>query len=527
MIEEIGNCVLLKTATSGSETDEDQVTQALPESEQLLEALPYGALIMAGDKVTYVNQQLRMMLGYDGSTSRHPNSSLGTFIHKDDLDTIRTYHQNRITHKNAPVEYRFRAYASNGDILLMNCKASRIDWHGEQATLALLSDVTEKVGVEGEKSHSEELFQKVFQMAPEVMLLINSVTSRIVDINPAYLNVFGARRENVVRKRAFNLDIWTDRAILDRFFEELKITSSITDMPIVLKTRGGIVRHFRLFTQAIESASEPMLLIVGRDVTEDVSREVELQRSRDTAELANRTKSEFLANMSHELRTPLNAILGFAEIIRNEIFGPVGVEKYREYSGDIYNSGTHLLSIINDILDLSKVEAGKLEAHLSWIDPALSLDMCVNVLEQRAKDAGVQIVRDIQNDVLLEADDRLVRQICINLLTNAVKFTEEGGKVYLGLEVLMSGDLCLTIQDTGIGMTPAEVKIAKRPFGQVRDPNHRATEGSGLGLPLVSAFAEKLHANFILESERSVGTKASVIFPEFKTRRKNNHRENS
>ena len=454
----------------------------------MLNALAEGVLVLQKDAIAYCNRQLIQMLGYSDNLEGFWGKSLDQLVHPEDLEMVRENHIRRMAGETAPTNYRIRVVKADGEERIFSCRASLSDWHGEPATIGCVFDITEQVAREVAKTRSAEMFRNVFQMAPEVMLLINNNTGRIIDVNPAYLNIFGARRDAVIRKKATDLSIWSDQTVLDRLLEELKISTSITDMPVVLTTRGGIVRHFRLFAQTIEDPRTPLLLIAGRDVTEDMSREAELQRSRDTAELANRTKSEFLANMSHELRTPLNAILGFAEIIRNEIFGPVGVDKYKEYSGDIHNSGSHLLSIINDILDLSKVEAGKLEAHLAWINPAASMEMCLNVVAQRAHEAEIELHQDIDNDILLEADERLVRQICINLLTNAVKFTPPKGKVFLSLGLLMSGDLCLTVRDTGIGMTPAEIKIAKRPFGQVQTSSNRGHEGSGLGLPLVSAF---------------------------------------
>jgi len=352
------------------------------------------------------------------------------------------------------------------------------------------------------------------------MLISSLADGNIIDVNPAFLNVVGRRRDDVIGHTTQDLNIWADPTFLGRFVEELKMTASMTDVPTTVRTRGNLIRHFRIFAQKVEIEGEPMLLLIGRDVTEDLMQAQELQRSRDTAELANRAKSEFLANMSHELRTPLNAILGFAEILREEMVGPLGSPRYKEYANDIHESGTHLLSIINDILDLSKVEAGRLEAYLTWIDPLESLEMCMTLVQQRAFEASLSLEHQLDQTTLIEADERLIKQIALNLLSNAIKFTEPGGKVSMTLEKTGNGGLCLSVTDTGIGMTAEEIKIAKRPFGQVDSSLSRRHEGSGLGLPLVSAFSEKLNATMTIDSRPGVGTRVSIVFPPFKVREK-------
>ncbi|UTW54878.1 PAS domain-containing sensor histidine kinase [Kordiimonas sp. SCSIO 12610] len=491
----------------------------------IFDALAEGVLVRQNNEIVFCNTQLLNMLRFDGSKNDFLSQPLASWVHEDDLDTLRTYHYSRTMGEDVPVNYTFRVMRADGEKRVFSCRASVGTWLGSKASIACLFDITDQLEAEREREYSQQIFHNVFRLTPEVMVIAEIASEKIIDINPAFLNIFGARRDDVVGKKATDLDIWADPTFYERFVKELKITSSITDMPVIMRTRGNIVRHFKFFAQTITSTKKPAMLIVGRDVTEDIAQAEELQKNRDIAELANRTKSEFLANMSHELRTPLNAILGFAEIIKDEILGPVGIDKYKEYAGDVYNSGTHLLSIINDILDLSKVEAGKLQAHLVWIDPLESMEICLNLVKQRAIESSVNLVENIDKDILLEADEKLVRQICLNLLTNAVKFTPAGGEVSLSLKKLDNGELCISVKDTGVGMTPAEIKVAKRPFGQIQSSISRDKDGVGLGLPLVSSFADKLHAQFTLESEPGVGTTASVIFPEFKVRSKTEQRK--
>ena len=252
----------------------------------------------------------------------------------------------------------------------------------------------------------------------------------------------------------------------------------------------------------------------GRDVTGSVAAARRLNESIVEAERANRSKSEFLANMSHELRTPLNAILGFSEIIRDQILGPISVSKYSDYAGDIHASGRHLLEIINDILDMSKIEAGKLELRDDVIDVERALIASLRLVEERAKFGKIDLVLDpLPVLPLLRADEVRVKQIMLNLITNAVKFTGEGGRVAVSAALGDDGSLEVRVQDTGIGMTEAEIAVALQPFRQVDNGLSRRYEGTGLGLPLVKALVEVHQGRLVIQSRKSAGTTATVIFP--------------
>jgi two-component system cell cycle sensor histidine kinase PleC len=489
-------------------------------TEALLNALAEGVMVRSGDRFIFVNDTVLRMLGYDGTAQQFLDEGVDRWLHPDDAQLVQDYYDRRINGEEAPGSYELRLCRADGETCWVTCRASTIDWNGETCVVACVYDITEQKIKTRAYERAESIFRSIFRLTPEVTMISSLATGDIIDVNPAFLNVFGRRRDDVIGHTTQDLNIWADPTFLGRFIEELKMTASMTDVPTTVRTRGNLIRHFRIFAQKIEIEGEPMLLLIGRDVTEDLMQAQELQRSRDTAELANRAKSEFLANMSHELRTPLNAILGFAEILREEMVGPLGSPRYKEYAHDIHESGTHLLSIINDILDLSKVEAGRLEAYLTWIDPLESLEMCMTLVQQRAFEASLSLEHQLDQTTLIEADERLIKQIALNLLSNAIKFTEPGGKVSMNLEKTGNGGLCLSVTDTGIGMTAEEIKIAKRPFGQVDSSLSRRHEGSGLGLPLVTAFTEKLSATMTIDSRPGVGTRVSIVFPPFKVREK-------
>ena len=248
-------------------------------------------------------------------------------------------------------------------------------------------------------------------------------------------------------------------------------------------------------------------------VAEETSQKLEVALQR--AELANHTKSEFLSNMSHELRTPLNAIIGFSEVMMGEYFGPIGEQHYAGYALDIHKSGLLLLSIINDILDLSKIEAGRMELSRETVEMWDVMEACRRLIAGRAEDAGlvVTVVWHDPGPLTLQADPTKIKQVLLNLLSNAIKFTPRGGRITTSIECLPDYWIKLSVADTGIGMTAADLVVAMEPFRQVDNSQSRKYQGTGLGLPLVKALVELHGGEFRIESQPGIGTTATVLLP--------------
>jgi len=232
------------------------------------------------------------------------------------------------------------------------------------------------------------------------------------------------------------------------------------------------------------------------------------------ADKANRAKSEFLANMSHELRTPLNAIIGFSDILKKELFGSIGNERYAEYVGDINDSGLHLLAIINDILDLAKAEAGKLTLQEDEIDIVRCLDDALRMCRGRAAAGGVELdFADGIEPIYASVDERVLRQIVLNLLTNAIKFTREGGRVGLAVDAQPDKGIVIRVSDTGIGISPGDIARVIRPFEQVENVLSRSHGGTGLGLPLTAKLTELHGGRLEIESQVGRGTTVTITLP--------------
>lgn len=346
--------------------------------------------------------------------------------------------------------------------------------------------------------------------------IIVRTVDRVLYMNQSFAEMlgYGSVQDCIDNQSHINSLIHPDDApkVLKHIQARLAGREKISQYEFRLLRRDGSVLWVETFAAGVNWNGQPASLSWINNISQRKRMENELVRRKEEAEFANRSKTEFLANITHELRTPLNAIIGFSEMIGSRIFGPID-DKYAEYAQDIHRSGLLLLDLISDVLDLSKLEAGKLDLRESVLPVATILEEMVKLLRDRASKADVVVKIEI-GDALpdLIADERSVKQILLNLISNAIKFTPRGGVVTVQASS-EAGGICLSVSDTGIGMSESEIEIALSPFGQIDSKLARKHQGSGLGLPICRSLM-MLHGGCLdVTSKPDCGTSVSARFP--------------
>jgi PAS domain S-box-containing protein len=366
------------------------------------------------------------------------------------------------------------------------------------------------------KSNQVEL-RSILDIATDGIITLDA-KGQILEFSAGAEATFGYRRAEVSGRRFEGL-LNSDSAIIFREYiaglEGQGLASIFNDgrEVIGIVKQGGSVPLFLNIGRLQTPQSAAVFCAVIRDITNWKRTEKELREAKDAAEEASRHKSEFLARVSHELRTPLNAIMGFSEIMRMGQFGEVKNDRYRGYLNDIHASGGHLLSMINDLLDLSKIESGRMELNFTSVSLGDCFDHAAKLLQEQATRARVLVRKAFpENLPRVVADQRAMRQVLTNLLSNAIKYTDAGGQVIASATVSKSGALTFRLKDTGIGMSETELKQALQPFMRVETPG-RDRQGTGLGLPLTKALVEANRAEFAMSSGPGQGTLAEITFP--------------
>ncbi len=510
-------------------TERKRAEEALRESErhaaqarqQLLDAIESlteaFALFDAEDRLVVCNRRYRDLFG-EHTDIAQPGKTFETILREAVARGLIAEAQNqddawvreRLFHHRNPCESQ--------EMLLADGRWLRVSERrtADGGVVGVRTDITEIKRREQELAHKTAQLEVTFANIDQGISLVDSEL-RVVAFNDRFLDLLDFPRDRFHEGDPFEAFI--------RFNAE-RGEYGPGDVDEQVRERVELAKRFephrfervRPDGTVLEIIGKPLpgggLVTTYTDVTAHKRAEAELMAAKEQAELANRAKSEFLANMSHELRTPLNAIIGFSELIESQTFGPVGNAKYLEYVHDINVSGQHLLELINDILDLSKVEAGKLELYEEEVEVAEAIEACLTLVRERAEEAGIAIERRIPATLpKLYADERKLKQILLNLLTNAIKFTPAGGRVTLQVATGPRRGFVIKVSDTGIGIAPEDIERALAPFGQVDSAINRRFDGTGLGLPLTRALVELHGGDFMLESEVGVGTTVTVRFP--------------
>ena len=439
-------------------------------------------------------------------------------IHPDDRDTLlSTLLDVFDTMKPVASVARFRA-GDGGYRHIKTHAYVEFDAHDQvDALVGMVEDVTEQIAAEEALRHSEARYRLLAEEASDI-IHHTSPDGRMLYVSPSIEAVLGYAPE-AFRNLGDNLHHIhpDDRGHVVDNYETLFSGRESIRVEFRMRHSAGHYVWLEATMRSVREKDGRISEIVGvtRDMSERKRNEFELMEARERAEAANLTKSRFLANMSHELRTPLNAIIGFSEMLKLQMFGELGHDRYREYAGLINESGQLLLDLINDVLDMSKVEAGRYELHHEKIDIVEVVDATVRLVRGRAQDENLALRVDLDDGVEtlpLVADVRALKQILLNLLSNAIKFTPRGGEVSVGVRKTMGG-VIFAVSDTGCGIPNDHLPRLTRPFEQVSTDANLARKGTGLGLALVRSLAELHGGSITIESELGSGTTVEVVLP--------------
>ena len=486
-------------------------------TEELVDAIPAPLLVHAGDRLIHANRDFLSLTGYASLDDLAAAGGLDRLLDRPgDGEEAGTITMRRADDEEVPVAARLRS----------------INWREGQALLLALTPAPRAEAPAAETGRPAAMDEATVRRlgaleveAAELRSILETATDGVVTLgvdgairsmNGSACALFGYD-EAETRGKPFAMLFAheSQRAVIDYFsgLAEHGVSSVLNDGREVIgrEANGGFLPLF--MTMGRLSGSNGFCAVL-RDITQWKRSEEELRNAKRAAETASSHKSEFLARVSHEIRTPLNAIIGFSEMMVEERFGPIGSPRYLEYAHDIGNSGKHVLDIVNDLLDISKIEAGEVELEFAAVSLNDQLAECVSMLQPMANGQRVIIRTSLSASVPdVVADLRSIKQIALNLLSNAIRYTPSGGQIVVSTSYEPTGNVVLKIRDTGIGMTRKELEQAMKPFGQVGPGPRQRGDGTGLGLPLTKAMVEANRAQFDIVSAPSEGTLVTIVFP--------------
>jgi PAS domain S-box-containing protein len=478
----------------------------------ILDRLPVGILIYKLNDLVYANRAFLDWTGY---------SSLMALRDAGGLDSLFIESAPEAGAKNGNGGKTLTISTPSGKQMPVQGRLFSTQWGGDSALVLMLNTAAAaQPAADGDfktqQIHTENRELKaVLNTATDGILLLDRA-QRILSANHGAESLFGMEQtefDEITFGDLFAPE--SQRTALD-YFDRISRGGSASLMnaglEVAAQVRGGGLISLHMSIGEIEGGEK--LCAVFRDITAWKRTEDDLISARTQAEKASTAKSDFLAKISHEIRTPLNAIIGFSEVMMEERFGPIGNDRYRDYLRDIHTSGGHLISLLNELLDLSKIEAGKLELNFAGVNLNDLTQQCIAIMQEQANRERV-IVRSslAQNLPQVVADARSVRQIVLNLLSNAIKFTGAGAQIIVSTAMTDTQEVVLRVRDTGEGMSDQELKAALEPFRQIATASRWGSSGTGLGLPITKALAEANHARFRISSALQDGTMVEIAFP--------------
>jgi PAS domain S-box-containing protein len=379
-----------------------------------------------------------------------------------------------------------------------------------------ITDIEKRRRAEMAVREAEQRFRAIFENSISGIYQ-TSPDGRFISANPALAEILGYdSTEDMIMSVDICRDIYLDPEDRKAFVQKLLFEGRVTNMETQVRRRDGKKIWIMESARVVRTDRGGVSYYEGSvwDVTERKEAEEAMRQARLQAEISSRSRMEFLANMSHELRTPLNAVIGFSEIIKDEVMGSVGTPAYKEYAKDIYDSGNYLLKVISEILEVSKIESGNRELNINNFHLSRAMKSCMIIIGARSEQAGVGVKLDLPTDLPeLLGEELGFKQVMLNLIGNAIKFTPRNGSVSVTAYIEHSGDMVIDVVDTGIGMTEEEIVKAMQPFSKVDASFSGMKEGTGLGLTIVDSIVRLHGGSFRLISQKGVGTTARVVMP--------------
>jgi PAS domain S-box-containing protein len=473
----------------------------------------YWRLRLADNHLTWSPGMYRL-LGVDPSVQKPDNPWLHEQIVPEDVEMF-TAIITRAVRERTAFNYITRAKYPDA-------AAQIVETHGELeigpdgrvvAVIGVCHDITKQVVAETEREEAQAMYRLMTDEASDIILLYEP-GGRMLFASNALHQLLKRKITDIGYGKIFDIVHPEDLAEAKKLNWRPKQDETIVSTYRICHGDGHYVwieSKTRGFYD--EKGELKNCITVSRDVSERKAQELIMRAAQERAEAANRAKSSFLANMSHELRTPLNAIIGFADVMRQRLFGPLGAPRYEEYASLIYDSGQLLLDLISDVLDMAKIEAGKFDLHYERVNLRDTIVDCVRLLSDRALKGSVRLAAELPDtDTIVIADDRAIRQVLLNLLSNAVKFTPKGGQVTISA-ALVGDCVRICVRDNGIGIPASELPRLGQPFEQVSTNPALTKNGTGLGLALVHALVAKHGGTTHIESTEGEGTAVSIEFP--------------
>jgi PAS domain S-box-containing protein len=493
----------------------------------LLDRLPLGVLVMREGKAVFMNETLLGLLGHE---------TLATFETVQGVDQL---FAGPIPQSDSAGLASTSLKKTDGSTTMVDAHLQMVPWYGGMATLfsfrrqredklslpspSLQSELPLPLARQGGNAALEAQLRARDSELSEYRAMLDTATDGVISMgadghilaaNRPVEALFGYDASELVGERLTKLFASESHAAVVDYLDGLNahgLQSILAQGRSVFgrERNGG---RIPLFLTIGKVSASGKLCAVLRDMTNWTKAEADLTDARKAADAANSQKSQFLAKISHEIRTPMNSIIGFAEVMMDGAFGPIGNERYADYLKDIHRSGQHVVSLVNDLLDLSKIEAGKADLSFGSVNLNEIVASCVSMMEPQALREKVFLRMQLDAALpMVVADERSLRQIIINLLSNSTKFNMQGGQVVASTALNPHGEVVVRIRDTGIGMTPADLELAMQPFKQV--PTSTKGSGTGLGLPLTKALTEANRASLKMSSKPGEGTLAEIVFP--------------